>query len=162
MINALRNPRYFNLIYQALLVLVIVQQLYFPQPYKYVHLALVFARMLLSEVYDIPYRYQKLEPYFVLAIVITVITSILQNMFSLPIGFIYLLSLAAAVILMSVFLKNMIDDSNNHAAMKKFHTKHIEMLKKGKKFTNGIFYMLIGVNAMILVYIVYEFIKLFS
>jgi len=46
--------------------------------------------------------------------------------------------------------------------MKKFHTKHIEMLKKGKKFTNGIFYMLIGVNAMILVYIVYEFIKLFS
>jgi len=72
------------------------------------------------------------------------------------------LSLAAAVILMSVFLKNMIDDSNNHAAMKKFHTKHIEMLKKGKKFTNGIFYMLIGVNAMILVYIVYEFIKLFS
>ena len=81
MIKTLRNPRYFNAIYQLLLLLVVAQQIYYPQNYKYVHLALVFIRMLLSEVYVIEFRYLKHEQYFVMAIVVTSIVSIMEGIF---------------------------------------------------------------------------------
>ncbi len=162
MIKTLRNPRYFNTIYQLLLLFVIAQQIYFPQSYKYVHLALVFIRMLLSEVYVIDFRYLKNEQYFVMAIVVTSIVSIMEGIFSIPLGFLYLISLGAAVVIMSTFIKTMIDDSNNQAAAKKFHTKHSQMLKKNRAFTNGILYVLLGINALILLYTFYELFKLLS
>jgi len=162
MIKTLRNPRYFNAIYQLLLLFVIAQQIYYPQDYKYVHLALVFIRMLLSEVYVIEFRYLKHEQYFVMAIVVTSIVSILEGIFSIPLGFLYLISLGAAVVIMSTFIKTMIDDASNVAASKKFHSKHIEMLKKNRTFTNGILYVLLGINAIILFYVLFEMIKLLS
>lgn len=162
MIKTLRNPRYFNAIYQLLLLLVVAQQIYYPQNYKYVHLALVFIRMVLSEVYVIEFRYLKHEQYFVMAIVVTSIVSIMEGIFSIPLGFLYLISLGVAVVIMSTFIKTMIDDAKNKAAAKKFHPKHIEMLKKNRTFTNGILYVLLGINALILLYALYELIKLLS
>lgn len=162
MVKTLRNPRYFNLTYQMLLVLVIAQQIYFPQDLKYVHLALVFIRMILSEVYVIDYRYHKNELYFIAAILVTVFISTMEGIFSIQLGVFYLLALGFAAVTMSTFLKTMIDDSKNKAAIKKFHPKHIEMLKKGKLFTNGILYALLGLNALILFSALYELVKLIS
>ena len=162
MIKTLRNPRYFNAIYQILLLFVIAQQIYYPQSYKYVHLALVFIRMVLSEVYVIDFRYLKHEQYFVMAIVVTSIVSIMEGIFSVPLGFFYLISLCVAVVIMSTFIKTMIDDAKNRAATKKFHPKHIEMLKKNGTFTNGILYVLLGINTLILLYGIFEMIKLLS
>jgi len=162
MIKTLRNPRYFNTIYQLLLLFVIAQQIYYPQDFKFVHLALVFIRMVLSEVYLIEFRYLKHEQYFVLAIVVTSIVSIIEGIFSIPLGVLYLISLGAAVVIMSTFIKTMIDDSSNFVASKKFHSKHIDMLKKNRVFTNGVLYVLLGINALILFYLIFEMIKLFS
>jgi len=118
--------------------------------------------MVLSEVYLIEFRYLKHEQYFVLAIVVTSIVSIIEGIFSIPLGVLYLISLGAAVVIMSTFIKTMIDDSSNLVASKKFHSKHIDMLKKNRVFTNGVLYVLLGINALILFYVIFEMIKLFS
>lgn len=162
MVKALRNPRYFNLIYQVLLVLVFIQQIYYPQEYKYVHLALVFIRMIISEAYDQKHRYLKFDEYFVSAILVTSFVSVIEVVFSIQLGLVYLLSLAVAVVIMSTFIKTMIDDSKNGLGAEKFHPKHIEMLEKGRLFTNGLLMALIGICVMILFYVLYEIIKLLS
>ncbi len=162
MVKALRNPRYFNLIYQVLLVLVFTQQIYYPQEYKYVHLALVFIRMIISEAYDQKHRYFKFDEYFVFAILVTSFVSVIEVVYSIQLGLVYLLSLAVAVVIMSTFLKTMIDDSRNGLGSEKFHPKHIEMLEKGRLFTNGLLVGLIGINVLILFYVLYEIIKLLS
>ena len=118
--------------------------------------------MVLSEVYVIDFRYLKHEQYFVMAIVVTSIVSIMEGIFSVPLGFFYLISLCVAVVIMSTFIKTMIDDAKNRAATKKFHPKHIEMLKKNGTFTNGILYVLLGINTLILLYAIFEMIKLLS
>ncbi|GAB6108513.1 hypothetical protein [Fusibacter bizertensis] len=162
MVKALRNPRYFNLIYQVLLVLVFVQQIYYPQEYKYVHLALVFIRMIISEGYNQTHRYFKFDEYFILAILVTSFVSVIEVIYSVQLGLVYLLSLTVAVVIMGTFLKTMIDDSKNGLGSDKFHPKHIEMLKKGRLFTNGLLVGLIGINVLILFYVLYEIIKLLS
>ena len=126
------------------------------------HLALVFIRMIISEAYDQKHRYFKFEEYFVFAILVTSFVSVIEAIYSIQLGLVYLLSLAVAVVIMSTFLKTMIDDSKNGLGEKKFHPKHIEMLAKGKLFTNGVLMALIGVNVMILFYVLYEIIKLLS
>lgn len=162
MVKTLRNPRYFNAIYQILLAMVIAQQIYAPQGFKYVHLALVFIRMIISEAYDAKHRFQKNEEYFILAILVTTLVSIVEKILTINLGLVYLLALAVAVVLMGTFLKTIIDDSKNYQGTTKFHAKHVEMLQKGKVFTNGILYLMLGICGLILLYVSYEIIKLLS
>lgn len=161
MTEILRNPRYFKLTYQILLVGAIAQQIYYPQEYKYVHLALVFVRMILAEAYTPEYRYQKHESLFAGAIVVTIVISAIEGIFELRLGPIYLIALAFAVVMLMLFIKRTIDWVGTRQADKMFHPKHIQMLQKSTTFTNGILYVLIGTCVLILVFVLLEFIKLF-
>lgn len=160
MVKTLKNPRYFNLAYQILIIAVFAQQIYFPQDYKYAHLALVFIRMILSEVYETNQRYQKYEAGFIAAIVVTMGVSVIEGLLSINLGIVYLLGLAVSIVIMSTFVKTIIDDSKCKQNARKFHPKHMEMISKNKTFTNGLMYVLMGICGVALLNVSFELIFL--
>lgn len=157
MMNILKKPRYFNLVLQGLLLVTIFQQVYFPQHYKYLHLAVIIVRMLISEMYEQDYRFHPLDRWFVPTLLMTAVVSIVEKTAGFSLGFLYLILLMASLIMVIVMINGVITDSKTESHEYKMHPKHINMLKKGKGMTLGILY---GMNLLVMIGFIYSFYEL--
>jgi hypothetical protein len=160
MMGAIKKPRILNLVYQVLLVLTVTQQIYWPQEYKYMHLAILLVRMLLTEMYQQDYRSFKMDSWFAPLIATTTIVSIVEKSANIQLSIVYLVSLLAATYLLLRMIGNVIHDSKQPDVAKKMVPKHVEALEKGHKFVFAIFYLMYATVLMSMVYTFYVIIQL--
>jgi len=160
MMRVLKQPRYFNLTLQVLLAITVTQQIYWPQEYKYMHLAVLFVRMLLTEMYQQEYRASKMDKWFIPAIFMTTAVSIIEKFANVQLSIVYLVCLLAATYLLLRMIGTLIHDSKQKDAAKKMHHKHVEALEKGRTFTLGVFYSIYATVLLSFVYTFYVIIKL--
>ncbi|MBS7526495.1 MAG: hypothetical protein PWP51_421 [Clostridiales bacterium] len=154
------KPRILNLVYQALLIFTLTQQIYWPQEYKYMHLAVLVVRMLLTEMYQQDYRAFKMDYWFAPLIAITTIVSIIEKSAGIQLSMIYLVSLMAATYLLLRMIGNVIHDSKQPDVAEKMVPKHVEVLEKGRKFIFTIFYLMYATILVSMTYTFYVIIQL--
>ena len=160
MMGVLKKPRYLNLVYQVLLILTVTQQIYWPQQYKYMHLAVLLVRMLLTEMYLQDYRVFKMDVWFAPLIGLTTIVSIIEKFAGVQLGIVYLVSLLAATYLLLRMIAKVIYDSKQSDVAQKMQPKHVEALEKGRKFIFSVFYLIYATILVSLIYTFYVIIQL--
>ncbi|MGX8795254.1 hypothetical protein ACR6HW_04015 [Fusibacter sp. JL298sf-3] len=151
MMRILRKPRYFNWVYQGLLIFTIVQQIYFPQSYQYMHLAVLAVRMLVSEMYQNDYRAGKWDRYFIPLVFLCAILSIIEHTWQIHLGGFYLVALMGATAALMGIVAAALKDTKAHLKTK-MHPKHVEVTEKRRGFVVAILYGLYAVSALALVY----------
>lgn len=160
MMGVLKKPRSLNLVYQVLLVLTITQQIYWPQQLKYMHLAVLLVRMLLTEMYLPDHRAFKIDVWFAPLIALTTIVSIIEKFGGVQLSIVYLVSLLVATYLLLRMIAQLIMDSKQNDVAEKMQAKHVEMLEKGNKFVFGVFYLMYATILVSLIYTFYVIIQL--
>ncbi|MFZ5351386.1 MAG: hypothetical protein ACOZCL_01540 [Bacillota bacterium] len=149
------EARALNFIFKTMLVIILAQQIYYPQTLKYMHLALLFIFILFLDVYKEEYRTLRKEAIFLALIFVCGLVSIIEKYASISLGAVYLISLAGAVLIAMDQIMTMIKDSKDEDKHSKFGAKHFEAVSKSKSFVILLFYMVISVMTLSLLYCLY-------
>lgn len=151
----LLKARRTNILFMTSFVIVLAQQIYFPQRYKYFHLALIFLYMVFHDLLKPQYRTYSYDYFFMISILGCSIVSVIEKMQEVNLSVLYLallvISTCLAIRYMLILRKTIIS--------KKIHDRIDEkgsnLLQKGTKFLSVLFLMIILVLILAIGYVIF-------
>lgn len=148
-----------NFLLKCTLVFVIGQQIYYPQTFKYFHLAILFTYMIFLEFFrgdrrDIKELYTLVASVFACSVV-----SIIEGIWNQSLGLLFLGSLTISVVMTGFLMMRIYKKVTSHS-VEDFTEQTKEMLRKGTLFIKLLAVSIMAVLVFSTLYVIWEMIKL--
>lgn len=152
--------RFSNFVLRTSFVIVIAQQIYFPQEMKYFHLAILFMYMIFLEFFKDEHRVVSEEYNFTFLILGCSFVSIFDSFMSLNISSLYLVFLMFAIYFAFILVNRIFNIVRMETNFDVFTEANQKMLEKGTTFIKVLTLSIMGILFLSFLYVVYQFLKL--
>ncbi len=144
-----------NFLLTASFVIVISQQIYFPQKLKYFHLALLFLYMAFHDFLKPEYRSVKFDYLVISGVVLCSVISVFEAAQNTSLSYLYLAVLCYVTVVCIAYVYSLIKIVKNPKERYKIDSKGSNLISKGMTGMNIIFTVSILVMLLAIGYVVY-------
>ncbi len=144
-----------NFLIMVAFVIVITQQIYYPQKLKYFHLALLFLYMVFHDFLKPEYRSVKYDYLVLSGVLLCSVISILEVTQNTSLSYLYLAVLCYVTVVCIAYVNSLNKIVKNPKERHKIDSKGSNLVKKGMKAMNVLFTISILVMLFAIGYVVY-------